>query len=400
MKTKLIVQKYGGATLSDPGKIKQVAKRIAEDASQGTRVVAVVSAMGKTTNQLIELAAQVSTHPNRREMDMLLTTGERISMALVSMALNDLGCKAISFTGSQAGILTDDSHINAFILDVKAFRVDEALLHNKVVVLAGFQGVSPTTKEITTLGRGGSDTTAVAMAAYLKADRCEILKDVEAVCTSDPKIVSGTKTLSELNYDQLCEMTFWGAKVLHYRSAELAKRMRVPLYVGPAATTGQGTIIGERTSIMYEASKILALNSHERILCLDFATANTSQAWTELKNFIDKNELGFPQVLLSEKTEQGVRLYLAGPSEILTTLQAEIQKSKQLQFAKEDLASVTVTCAGSTSPAIMEKILATLQLAGIDVFNTIMSPLSNTVLIRASERQRTLQELHRLIDPS
>ncbi len=178
---RLIVQKYGGATLSDPDKIKKIAQRIFNLYQSGGKIVVVVSAMGQTTNQLIELAHQVSKRPPLRELDMLLSVGERISMALLSMALNDLGCPAISFTGSQAGILTDDAHINANIIDVKAFRVEEALKENKVVILAGFQGVSQKTKEITTLGRGGSDITAVAVAGYLKAERCEILKDVDCV---------------------------------------------------------------------------------------------------------------------------------------------------------------------------------------------------------------------------
>jgi aspartate kinase len=173
-KPKLIVQKYGGATLATPEQIKQAALRIFKLHQTGTQVVAVVSAMGQTTNQLIELARNVSPNPHLRELDMLLTTGERISMSLLSMALNDLGAKAISYTGSQAGILTDDSHVNASIIDVKAFRVEEALKQNKIVILAGFQGVSANTKEITTLGRGGSDTSAVAIAGYLKADRLHL----------------------------------------------------------------------------------------------------------------------------------------------------------------------------------------------------------------------------------
>jgi len=199
----MIVQKYGGMTLADPEKIKAVAARLAEASKKGQKVVAVVSAMGKTTNQLIELANKVSSKPNRREMDTLLTTGERVSMALLSMALHDLGCPAISLTGSQAGILTTDSHVNADIVDVKAFRVQDALGQGKVVVLAGFQGVCPETKEITTLGRGGSDTTAVAMAAFLGADRCEILKDVPAIFTADPQIIPEAKAISHLNYQQL-----------------------------------------------------------------------------------------------------------------------------------------------------------------------------------------------------
>ena len=172
----IIVQKYGGVCLETPAKIRAVARSLADLHGRGYRVVAIVSAMGKTTDQLIQMAYQVSPTPNRRELDMLLTTGERISMSLMSMALSDLGVPAISFTGSQAGVMTDDSHSSARILDVRPIRVREELDRGRVVVLAGFQGVNPVTREVTTLGRGGSDTTAVAMAAALKAERCEIIK--------------------------------------------------------------------------------------------------------------------------------------------------------------------------------------------------------------------------------
>ena len=252
----LIVQKYGGMTLADPQKIKVAAQRICGLTKNGHQVVAIVSAMGQTTNQLLELAAQVSGKPNRREMDMLLSTGERVSMSLLSMALHDLGCSAISLTGSQAGIFTDESHGNAFITDVKAFRVVEALQDGKVVVQAGFQGVSPTTKEITTLGRGGTDTTAMAMAIYLRADRCEILKEVPAVFSADPNIVAKARPLQNLSYAQLAHMCFWGAKVLHYRSAELAAANKIALYIGPAAKEGAtGTTVSEKEDPMYEINE-------------------------------------------------------------------------------------------------------------------------------------------------
>jgi aspartate kinase len=266
---KIIVQKYGGATLSDPEKIKQVAKRIVALSNSGTQVVAAVSAMGKTTNQLLALAQQISAQPNRRELDMLLTTGERISMALLCMALHDLDCDAISFTGSQAGILTDEAHVNASIIDVKAHRILEALNQNKVVVLAGFQGVSPLTKDITTLGRGGTDTTAIAMAAFLGAERCEILKDVPAVFSADPNLVANAKPIHHLSYDQMLDMTFWGAKVLHYRSVELAKVKQVQIYIGLAsATTETGTLIPSKESSVFETVKILSLTPHIKHLRL------------------------------------------------------------------------------------------------------------------------------------
>src|SRR5215469_15512215 len=225
----IIVQKYGGACLETPAKLRDVARSLAHLHRCGHRVVAIVSAMGKTTDELIRMAYQVSRHPNRRELDMLLTTGERISMSLLSMALSDLGVPAISFTGSQAGVMTDDSHSSARILDVRPIRVREELNGGRVVVLAGFQGVNPVTKEITTLGRGGSDTTAVAMAAALKAESCEIIKEVDGVCSADPRIVAEAKPLRQLDFAALSEMCFFGAKILHFRSVELAQSQDVPL---------------------------------------------------------------------------------------------------------------------------------------------------------------------------
>ena len=244
---KLVVQKFGGATLSTPEKIRSVAEKIANLRKSGVSVVVVVSAMGQTTNQLIELANQVSKNPTLREMDMLMSVGERISMSLLSMALNDLGCEAISFTGSQAGILTDDDHISANIIDVKPIRVAPALAAGKAVVLAGFQGVSAKTKEITTLGRGGSDITAVAVAQALGAYRCEILKDVDSIFTADPNVVKDAKPIRNLSAQLLFEMTYWGAKVVNYRSSERFLKHsneNLELYIGPAHATDNQTLQG------------------------------------------------------------------------------------------------------------------------------------------------------------
>src|SRR5258708_1776997 len=194
----VIVQKYGGACLETPAKIRAVARSLATLHGRGNRVVVIVSAMGKTTDELVRVAYQVSPQPNRRELDMLLTTGERISMSLMSMALSDLGVPAISFTGSQAGVMTDEAHSSARIVDVRPVRVREELDRGRIVVLAGFQGVNPVTREITTLGRGGSDTTAVPMAAGLKASCCEIIKEVDGVCSADPHIVANSKSIGQL----------------------------------------------------------------------------------------------------------------------------------------------------------------------------------------------------------
>lgn len=394
---KLIVQKYGGATLSDPQKVKAAALRLSELSKAGTKVVAVVSAMGKTTNQLIELANQVSPRPNRRELDMLLTTGERVSMALVSMALHDLGCPAISFTGSQAGIMTDHAHVNAFIEDVKAFRVEDSLKEGKVVVLAGFQGVSPKTKEITTLGRGGSDTTAVAMAAYLGAEVCEILKDVPAVFTADPHVVKDAKILNRISYDALLEMTYWGAKVLHYRSVELAKIRRIPLYIGPASErTESGTWVQEGNE-MFETAKVLAINSHEQVLEIQSPKLSASKAIEKLRSFFDSKEIAFPQILQVSQQGDATTFFLTGPQEILIAIEKEMAQASEFRLGQEKLASVTVTCTGSTSPDVVQKILHTLERQNIPTHTILQSPMSATVLLPQTLRETAVKHLHFLI---
>ncbi|WP_413576898.1 aspartate kinase [Bdellovibrio sp. HCB290] len=392
----LIVQKYGGATLADPEKIKAVSARVAKQAKDNSLIV-VVSAMGKTTNSLIDLASQVSAHPQRREMDMLLTVGERISMSLVSMALNDQGCKAISFTGSQAGIFTDDSHVNAFIKDVKAFRVEEALKSEKVVILAGFQGVSPTTKEITTLGRGGSDTSAVAMAAAFNAERCEILKDVPAVFSADPNIVKTAKPLQELNYDQLMEMTFWGAKVLHYRSVELAKVRDVTLYIGPASNkTSDGTLVKKGLN-MFESCKALSLNSHETVLEIRSQEKNTAKALKQLQDLFEEKQIAFPQLLHCEINKDHAEILLTGPQEIMGAVKRELQSQKNFTLHPQDYSTVTLTCTGATSPEIPQQVLEKMDKAQLQAHKLIMSAMSVTVVIDASTRKQTVEALHTLI---
>ncbi len=236
----LIVQKYGGTSVSSAERIKHVAERVVATAGSGHQVCVVVSAMGDTTDELLELAAQISSTPHERELDMLLTAGERISMALLSMAINDLGPQAISFTGSQAGIVTDTSHGQAKIVEVRARRVREALAAGKVAIVAGFQGVS-TEEDITTLGRGGSDATAVALAAALDAEVCEIYTDVDGVFTADPRIVPSARKLAELSYEEMLELAASGAKVLMARSVEFAQSQGVAIHVRSSFSEQEGT---------------------------------------------------------------------------------------------------------------------------------------------------------------
>jgi aspartate kinase len=241
--------------VADPDRMRNVARHIAETRAKGIDVVAVVSAMGKATDNLVELARQVASNPQGREMDMLLTTGERISMSLLCMALHDVGCDAMSFTGSQVGIITDTSHTKAKILEIKGDRVREALSAGKVAVVAGFQGVS-TDREITTLGRGGSDTTAVALAAALQADACEIYTDVTGVFSADPRMVPQARKIQYLSFDEMLEMAGAGSKVLALRAVEFARNHNVPIHVRSSFTWEEGTwVIGanhERNTAMEE----------------------------------------------------------------------------------------------------------------------------------------------------
>ncbi len=238
----VIVQKYGGTSVADPERMRNVARHIALTREKGDDVVVVVSAMGKATDNLVELAHQVSISPQGREMDMLLTTGERISMSLLCMALHDLNCDAVSFTGSQVGIITDTTHTKAKILEIKGDRVREALASGKVAVVAGFQGVS-TEREITTLGRGGGDTTAVALAAALQADVCEIYTDVTGVFSADPRVVPQARKLRRLSFDDMLEMAGAGSKILALRSVEFARNHNIPLHVRSSFTWEEGTWI-------------------------------------------------------------------------------------------------------------------------------------------------------------
>jgi len=225
----IVVQKYGGSSVADVEKLKRVAERVMRTRQQGRDVVVVVSAMGDTTDDLLGMAKQVSANPDRRELDMLLTAGERIAMALLSMAIRELGGDAISFTGSQSGIITNDRHIDARIIEVRPFRVQDELARGKIVVIAGFQGVSYR-REVTTLGRGGSDTTAVAMAAALDAEYCEICSDVDGVYSADPRVVPSARRIGTLSYEETQEMAESGAKVLNAQAVEFAKEKGIAIY--------------------------------------------------------------------------------------------------------------------------------------------------------------------------
>lgn len=240
----MIVKKYGGSALSTPQQILMIAEQISESLKkQNEPLIVVVSAMGNTTDTLLQMGRELNENASARELDMLISAGERISMSMMTIALQKLGIPAISFTGSQAGIMTSNKHGFAFIKEIKPIRIDEEIKKNKVVVIAGFQGVDPITKEVTTLGRGGTDTTAVALAAYYKARQCELYKDVEGILNGPPNIFKKTNLISELDYDCLLSLCYWGSKVVQSRAVELAKKYNVPLAIGSWKTNRIGTLV-------------------------------------------------------------------------------------------------------------------------------------------------------------
>ena len=263
----LIVQKYGGSSVSDAAAVKRVAQRIVATSKDGHEVVVVVSAMGDTTDELLDLASQVSPAPAGRELDMLLTAGERISMALLAMAIGDLGHEARSFTGSQAGVITTSAHGSARIIDVTPGRIRQALDGGAVAIVAGFQGVSQDSKDVTTLGRGGSDTTAVALAAALDADACEIYTDVDGIFTADPRIVPTARRIRRITYEEMLEMAASGAKILHLRCVEYARRYGLPIHVRSSFSTLDGTWVTDEPEGSNEADMeqpIISGVAHDR----------------------------------------------------------------------------------------------------------------------------------------
>lgn len=291
----IVVQKYGGSSVANPEKLREVARRIMQTKAAGHDVAVVVSAMGKTTDDLLQLARQVSPAPERRELDMLLSAGERISMALLSMAIRELGGEAISFTGSQAGILTNDRHVDARIVEIRPYRVQDELARGKIVIVAGFQGVSYR-REVTTLGRGGSDTTAVALAAALDAAWCEICSDVDGVYTADPRVVPQARRMDELGYEETQELAESGAKVLNAQAVEFAKEKGIAIYARATASPPlTGEEFGDGTVIRKDAPPppgcVSGVTSEKRVLFLHAAGV----APEDLLAFLDEREIAWKQ---------------------------------------------------------------------------------------------------------
>ena len=383
--TGTLVMKFGGTSVADPQKIKGVAHRLVAAQSGGNRVVAVLSAMGHTTDDLVRLAYEVSARPKPRELDMLISVGERISCALAAMAIHDLGAEAISLTGSQAGIVTDTVHGRAKIVDVRARRIHEALDQNRIVLVAGFQGVS-TDFDITTLGRGGSDTTAVALAAALGAGVCEIYTDVEGVFTADPRLVPTARKLHAVSYEEMLEMAASGAKVLQLRAVEYARNHDVKLHVRPSFSPADGTWVREEDDRMLEKALISGV-THTREETLYRVTGTTaSQLFAALAD---------ASVNVDTIVQTGPEVVFSAPPEDRPDAERALGSLDVNWSARDDLGKVSLVGAGMKShPGVAAKTFQTLEAAGIDSPIVSTSPIKIACHVPTADVDRAVQALH------
>ena len=394
----LLVQKYGGTSVGSPERIHRVAERIAATRRAGTDLVVVVSAMGDTTDDLIDLAHKVSERSHPRELDMLLTAGERISMALVAMAVRDRGQEAVSFTGSQSGIVTDTSHTQAKILEVKADRIREELKRGRVVIVAGFQGVSRE-REVTTLGRGGSDTTAVALAAALHAEECEIYTDVDGVYTADPRVVPKARKLSALSYDEMLELASLGAKVLHNRSVEIARRFQVPVHVRSSFNANEGTRIQKGESMEQVVIRGIAHDPDVAKIAL-LGVPDRPGVAAEIFRAIGGQGVNVKMIVQANGSDSKNDVTFAvGAHEAKSVLPTVEELRKRLgarSFVYDpDVAILSVVGEGlATSPGTAGEVFAALAQAGVNIEIISTSSITITCIVRKADVERAVRSLH------
>ncbi|MGD2061651.1 MAG: aspartate kinase [Acidimicrobiia bacterium] len=399
----VVVQKYGGTSVANPDRIKAVADRVRSTRDSGNDVVVVVSAMGDTTDDLLALAAEITSDPLGREMDMLLTAGERITMALLAMALIDRGVPAVSYTGSQAGILTDSAHGEAKITRITGERVKQSLAEGKTVIVAGFQGVDPESREVTTLGRGGSDATAVALAAALEAEVCEIYTDVEGVFTADPRIVSEARRLPEVSFDEMLELSAGGAGVLMSRSVEFGRRFDIPIHVRSSFHDSPGTWVKETT--MEQA--IISGIAHDR-----------SEAKVTVNGVPDRP--GVAASIFGRLADEGVNVDMIvqnvshdGSTDISFTVpRANISQAELISKAVADevgarsvdvdleIGKVSLVGAGMKShPGVAARTFRALSDAGINIEMISTSTIRISCVVKADQVEPAVRALHEAFEP-
>ncbi|MFC9660803.1 aspartate kinase [Nocardia sp. NPDC127606] len=404
----LVVQKYGGSSVATAERIRRVAERIVETKKQGHDVVVVCSAMGDTTDELLDLAEQVAPSPPAREMDMLLTSGERISNALVAMAIHTLGAEARSFTGSQAGVITTGAHGNAKIIDVTPGRLQEALAEGQIVLVAGFQGVSQDSKDVTTLGRGGSDTTAVALAAALKADVCEIYTDVDGIFSADPRIVPDAQKLDNISYEEMLEMAACGSKVLMLRCVEYARRYNVPVHVRSSYTDKIGTtVFGSMEDIPVEQA-ILTGVAHDRSEAKVTVVALPDEPGYAAKVFraVADAEINIDMVLQNiSKVDTGKTdiTFTCPKTDLVRAVQMLTARQDEIGFAEilsdDHIGKVSLVGAGMKShPGVTATFCEALANAGVNIDLISTSEIRISVLVRDTELDEAVQVLHKAFD--
>jgi aspartate kinase len=400
----LVVQKYGGSSVESADRIKKVAERIVRTRKEGHDVVVVVSAMGDTTDELTDLAQQVSPAPPAREMDMLLTAGERISNALVAMAIHSLGAEARSFTGSQAGMLTTSKHGDARIVEVNPYRLREALAEGHIVLVAGFQGMSEDSKDITTLGRGGSDTTAVALAAALEADVCEIYTDVDGIFSADPRIVPKAQLLDTVTFEEMLEMAACGAKVLHLRAVEYARRYNVPLRVRSSYNDKPGTLVSGSIEEIPLENPIITGVAHDRSegkITLTGVPDTPGMAARIFRTVADA-EINIDMVLQNISTSKVGRTDITftlprsdGPTAVAALEKAKDQVGFEQLIYDNEVGKVSLVGAGMRNhPGVTATFCEALSDAGINIETMNTSEIRISVICRSDQLDDAVRALH------
>jgi aspartate kinase len=396
----IIVQKFGGTSVGTPDLIKKVAQRVVKDKQSGKKIVVVVSAMGKSTDHLVKMALDIHPSPSSREMDVLLATGEQVSISLLAMAIDALGEKAISLTGAQCGIITDSHHKNARISEIQTNRLLTELYDDNIVIVAGFQGVT-NDLNISTLGRGGSDTTAVALAAALKADCCEIYTDVDGVYSADPRKVSRAQRMDVISYDEMLELAKLGAQVLHPRSVEMARNYNVPLYVKPSHTDGQGTKIAEVNNL--ENYKVRGVTIDNDIARLSI-TGVPDKPGIAFRLFekLAENDITIDMILqnLNHNTQNDISFTvpldnLEACSVIAKAYKEEIGANDVVM--KENVSKISVVGTGITSnPVIASKMFGALYELGVNIEMISTSETKISCIIEEKNSDQVLEKIHAL----
>ncbi|WP_019154744.1 aspartate kinase [Robertmurraya massiliosenegalensis] len=399
----LIVQKFGGTSVGSAERIKNVAERVIEERNRGNDVVVVVSAMGKTTDQLVSLAAEITSDPSKREMDMLLTTGEQVTISLLAMALQTKGYEAISFTGWQAGIETESVFGNARVLNIDSTRVQAELTKGKIVVVAGFQGAT-IDGEIATLGRGGSDTTAVALAAALKADKCDIYTDVTGVFTTDPRYVKDARKLLSISYDEMLELANLGAGVLHPRAVEFAKNYQVPLEVRSSMERESGTII-EEEGRMEQNLVVRGIAFEDKITKVTvLGLSNTLSSLSTIFTTLANNHLNVDIIIQSTTNKNTTDLSFSIHSEDLKdTLKVLADNKEKLQYEnvqfESDLAKVSIVGSGMVSnPGVAAKMFEVLAEQSIEVKMVSTSEIKVSTVVEEGNMVDAVDSLHKAFE--